>query len=298
MSIVNHKNNNKNKKRSASGGEPVQEKRSRWTLAPMSCRRPLWRNQAIVLDRTVGRDLSVVVVRPDDGDSENYLCVMHNFVRDNSKLQAYIDSAARVERHSTKSGYGRMPREQICYTHDGKPYQFSGTAHPTTQFPEHVKQMDLCIRNTFPTFGSSSLALAPHLQADTAADLLYSSKFPRGGSIAPHKDDENPDWAMVAIFSLGQTRWLRVRSERTKQFTNVELTHNSLVCMVGPTFQQRFTHQIDKLHAEEPVGTRHSLNIRYVDKRRRRSATTEPETKEEEEEEEEEEEDTTTTTTE
>jgi hypothetical protein len=53
-----------------------------------------------------------------------------------------------------------------------------------------------------------------------------------------------------------------VRSKETGAWTNVEMRHNSLLAMHGAEFQRRFTHQVDKLGASEPVGTRLSLNVR------------------------------------
>lgn len=97
----------------------------------------------------------------------------------------------------------------------------------------------------------------------SAVDICYDGTLERGGSIAAHKDDEE-DWGMVIVFSLGQTRYLRVRNDVTKEFVNVEMRHNSLVVMYGDTFQKMYTHQVDRLSPNEPIGTRLSLNVRYL----------------------------------
>jgi len=52
----------------------------------------------------------------------------------------------------------------------------------------------------------------------------------------------------------------------------VALTHNSLVAMHGRDFQRSFTHQIDKLSLNEPIGMRLSLNVRFHDDRDARTA--------------------------
>lgn len=72
-------------------------------------------------------------------------------------------------------------------------------------------------------------------------------------------------WGIVIIFSLGQTRWLRIRSKKHKsQWINVEMSHNSLLVMSGESFQQRYTHQVDKLTKHDIVGNRLSLNVRFT----------------------------------
>lgn len=100
----------------------------------------------------------------------------------------------------------------------------------------------------------------------SAVDICYDNSFERGGSISAHRDDEQ-EWGMVYIYSLGQTRYLRVRETsagHNGRWINIKLTHNSLAVMYGSTFQKSYTHQIDKLSSGEFVGTRLSLNVRYL----------------------------------
>ncbi len=37
-----------------------------------------------------------------------------------------------------------------------------------------------------------------------------------------------------------------------------------MLCILGKEFQNLYTHQVDKLMKDEPVGTRLSLNIRFT----------------------------------
>jgi alkylated DNA repair dioxygenase AlkB len=74
------------------------------------------------------------------------------------------------------------------------------------------------------------------------------------------------DWGLVLIFSLGQTRWFRIRrKEGDNQYYNIEMKHNSVLLMHGETFQQLYTHQVDKLSKSDAMYYRLSLNIRFLE---------------------------------
>lgn len=180
-------------------------------------------------------------------------------------IPKYVRKSSRIERYSpmcnTPGGKKPIPREQVCYREagDGKSYVYSGTKHETTEFPDFVK---ICIAHFIAKI-NTYIPDNKYVIPDTATDLIYSDKQERGGSIGAHKDDENPNWGMVFIFSLGQTRYLRIRKEGGA-YINVKLQHNTLAVMHGKTFQQIYTHQIDKLPATVEVKTRHSLNVRCI----------------------------------
>jgi alkylated DNA repair dioxygenase AlkB len=108
----------------------------------------------------------------------------------------------------------------------------------------------------------------PYREYDTATDLFYSDKQDRGGSISAHRDDENPKWGLVLNFSLGQTRYLRIRHDG-KFVATVAMPHNSLVCMYGKHFQRDYTHQVNKLKPGEEIHPRYSLNVRFTKEGRR-----------------------------
>lgn len=188
------------------------------------------------------------------------LVIVHD-VLNGDVLRDYTSATALVERRSGIAAFGhRTPRAEVAYTRDGKPYTYSGVRRYTTAFPDHVLRV-------LPLFMSSvDRYIADNLyrRHDTAVDICYAHTQVRGGSIGRHKDDENADWGLVVVYSLGQTRWLRVRRDTDGRFYNVALRHNSLVAMHGAAFQRNYTHQVDKLHADEGVGTRFSLNVRYL----------------------------------
>ncbi len=128
----------------------------------------------------------------------------------------------------------------------------------------------------------------PYTELSEGAMIAYTPEFARGGSVDWHRDKENPNWGLVAILTLGQTRYLRVRkhlanppkSSATKnkkkgkrtasdaegEIVNVMLPDNSLVFMYGARFQKHWEHAVHKLPNEENVGTRLSLNFRFTTK--------------------------------
>lgn len=193
-------------------------------------------------------------------DAVNSLLVVHN-VLDEDQLRAFMQKAPTVARFTGPSAFGHQkPRREICYTASGEPYRYSRKSHATVTYPAHVLAI-------VPPLLSATKRLIPENefeQLSNGVDIVYSAEFPRGGSVSTHRDDENAAWGLVLILSLGQSRWLRVKRDSDGQWFNVCLRHNSLVAMHGSSFQRQFTHQVDKLGANEPVGIRLSLNLRFL----------------------------------
>jgi hypothetical protein len=190
-------------------------------------------------------------------DDENSVLVVENLL-DKQALAEYLSCAVSVERKSGRSGFGVKPRQEICYSPTGDPYVYSRIKHPTKKYPDHV----LTLVDTATRAVEKLVGKHPYTVIDSGVDILYDDTFPRGGSIAAHKDDED-DWGMVIVYNLGQTRYLRVRRDEDKRWYNVATKHNSLVVMFGRTFQQLYTHQVDKLSEGEPIFPRLSLNVRF-----------------------------------
>jgi hypothetical protein len=221
-------------------------------ILDVPCRVPPFRGQEVKNEHGVYRM-----------DEENSIVLLHD-VLSPSEIKKYLTEASKVPRQSGRSGFGLKPRKEICYTPSGQPYVYSKISHRTIRYPLHVMEV-LAIIEPQVDEAITLTETSPsneYVELSSGVDIVYDSSFPRGGSIAAHSDDED-NWGLVVIFSLGQTRYLRVRSLETKQWCNIEMPHNSVVVMHGPSFQKRYTHQVDKLHKDEPVYTRLSLNVRY-----------------------------------
>lgn len=204
-------------------------------------------------------------------DDENFLIVLPNVLTDVERTK-YIDGASNVAR---KQGPGFMghntPRAEVCYTKNGDSYKYSGKKRYSTTYPKHVEWLSKkIIEKVGDIIQKNGKSENPYTCHDTSVDIIYNKQFKFGGSIGKHSDDEydktNPDkvWGLVAIYSLGQSRYLRVADKGpNRSYKNIELKDNSVIAMYGPSFQEKYTHQVDCLKENEKVGTRLSLNIRY-----------------------------------
>jgi alkylated DNA repair dioxygenase AlkB len=210
----------------------------------VSCKKPLFKNQKVIQEDTF---LEL--------EKDCLICAKYDVLTSDDRSQ-YIEKACLIERRSGMSGFGPKPRAEVCYTPNGETYRYSGKDHYTVEYPTHVKELIPKLLSQL-NIDSTSYTLS------NAVDIVYSNSFARGGSISAHKDDEK-NWSLVIIYSLGQTRWLRIRNDLTREYTNIELRDNSLVAMIGKDFQTKCTHQIDKLSMTEKVDIRLSLNIRFL----------------------------------
>lgn len=181
-------------------------------------------------------------------DDENKVILMNDII----DYQKYVDNIVNTYRVRGKTSYNYdKPRYEVCYTHDGTSYKYSNIDHYTTKFPQHI--LDL----------SNELLEKLNLNANLShcVDIHYSHEIVGGGSIAKHQDNEQ-NWNIVLIYSLGQSRILRISSDKNILF-NIKMKHNSLVAMIGSTFQQKYFHQVDKLTKKDTIGDRYSINFRY-----------------------------------
>ena len=177
-------------------------------------------------------------------------------------IRQYVHDAARVVRVSglTAGGYSKQRRDVTYYVEGEPAFSYSGQSHYSMPYPPHVLALVAMFRERIVEAHPAS---AVYTRLSHAIDVVYSNEFERGGSIGAHGDIGQPDWGLVIIFSLGQSRWLRVRHTASGEWTNVHMRANSLVAMCGARFQRAFTHQVDKLRMRDFVGTRLSLNVRY-----------------------------------
>ena len=176
------------------------------------------------------------------------------------ELETYRAAAAAVgDRVQGAAPFGhKTPRFEVAYTQDGTSYNYGKRKRSTANFPPHVLRILPLLRARFYEATGHDDYRCVYTASPTAVDIAYTSKLKRGGKISRHADDECDDWGLVFILSLGQTRWLRCRCNKTKAWVNVCLPDNSLVAMYGATFQQGWTHQVDELPNGAEVGERHS----------------------------------------
>lgn len=190
-------------------------------------------------------------------DKDNHVSLTLDILGDAS-LRSYIEEACKVERFTGDTAYGPKPRREVCYTTDGKAYRYSTVDHKTTKYPPHV----LAVVERLAAAAKLDFPESKYTQLSNGIDIAYSDEFKRGGSVSEHADKEG-DWGLVLVFSLGQSRWFRIRNVETGQRYNFLIPHNSLLAMHGETFQAKYLHSVDKLNEQERVGVRLSLNVRF-----------------------------------
>ncbi len=226
------------------------------TIVKMSCRKPRW----VTTENTITKSTTKVL-------GDNALIYIKNALSDDV-VRAYAKDAVAVKRVQGDAVFGhKKPRYEIFYTKSGEPYRYSKISHATTTYPKHVLDV---IREIEDVVASQGEDVLPNFgELDITGDILYDGTLKCGGRVAAHSDDERA-WPIVIIFSLGQTRYLRLKKIGGDEEINVEMEHNSVVVMAGDTFQATYTHRVDLLSPSESVGARLSLNIRYLPEQTKR----------------------------
>jgi hypothetical protein len=213
-----------------------------------------------------GKKILTSKIIDDDG---NMVLVFNNFLSTRERTE-YIKQAQSTLRKQGGSTLFKTPRIEVAYARGEENYNYSGVDRYTIPFPPNIINISDKIIKQVKTLKPDN----PYNQYDTGVDILYggkilesksSKKFGRGGSISFHSDDEK-DWGMVGVYSLGQTRLFRIKDYGGKGPTRfiIPLFDNSLVVMYGPTFQKKYYHGITKLSSKLKAGVRLSLNIRYI----------------------------------
>lgn len=221
-------------------------------VKPMGYQRPQTKKHQVWLEKTGIYDL----------DPKNSIVLIKNVLPD-VEVDKYLQGAADVERESGKSGFGYKPRIERCYTLTKAPLRYSGVAHKTSCYPEHVSAMMKQIKTSVDEMLERNGMRSKYNVLADGIDIVYDDTFPRGGSVAAHKDLMDK-YGRVDVVSFGQTRLMRVRRVSDKKIYNVEMPHNSVLVMYGDTFQEEYTHEVPKLREGEPVGARNSINVRYL----------------------------------
>ena len=92
--------------------------------------------------------------------------------------------------------------------------------------------------------------------------VYYSPELGNGGRRGKHQDNPTQPLTLVLIYSFGQDRKMTFYKDNKKVAT-IPLLDNSIVAMVGPTFQKVYHHQLDSIKSGEVAFDRYSFNTRY-----------------------------------
>jgi alkylated DNA repair dioxygenase AlkB len=93
---------------------------------------------------------------------------------------------------------------------------------------------------------------------ETEWNACFANYYPTGKDyISPHSDDEkcHVSGSTIVGVSFGATREFKVKPTTPSECPTgyvVSLPHNSIVAMVGETFQKRWTHEVPKSEQKQP----------------------------------------------
>ena len=107
-------------------------------------------------------------------------------------LDRFLEEAVEVERFTGGKGIMARPRREVCFTPRGEVISYHDNLHPTRPYPKHLKDV-------LPLLFDSFQILIPdnkYKKPSVAVDIIYSSEYPRGGSIGQHSDWEE-HWGLV-----------------------------------------------------------------------------------------------------
>ncbi len=183
--------------------------------------------------------------------------------KDGEVRKSYLESASKVKRQvKVPTAFGAvMPRAQALFHPKAEPYEFTNKVRKTqVPTPEMTELINQCLEILEKSLGIP----LPAKEIDQITDLYYGPKCAKqGGSIGDHSDDEG-DWPVVFTLSYGQTRHLVIKDKSTKKvLISVPMPDGSLIAMIGPSFQERYTHGIPYLPKTfSNVQPRISLTVR------------------------------------
>lgn len=92
--------------------------------------------------------------------------------------------------------------------------------------------------------------------------VYYSPDLGNGGRRGKHQDNPDQPLNLVLIYSFGQDRTMTFYKDN-KKVSTIQLLDNSIVAMVGPTFQKVYYHQLDSIKPNQLAFDRYSFNTRY-----------------------------------
>lgn len=232
-------------------------------LIPMTCEIPKWNSNQ---NTTISPNSDDQAIKLDE--KGNYLFFKSNVLTE-TQIANFLAKEKTQERTQVPFMNNMTPRFEINY---GDQYNYSGVVRPGIPHPEHIHELLEILKPTINSMIKEATNLDnPYTTLSNGISILYGPEAKiNGGALCMHKDNESLPgfhWGLIIIYSVGQTRWLRVKRDSDNQYYNIPTVDNSLIMMFGPTFQKPspdgYTHGIAQLSPKDNVGARLSLNIRF-----------------------------------
>jgi hypothetical protein len=172
-----------------------------------------------------------MVVQVEMLDYENMVLIFKNVLNDFS-MDFYQTYLMREKRENMLDSL-IIPRSSVKY---------KTTKYVKENYPPHIEYCkDEFLRLI------RSLVHCPWTMVDEAIDSEYGPNTPDGGYLKPSR---HPGYTCTMLFSVGQTRKFYVSEGKSNRVFHLE--HNSLICLIGPTLQEKYSHAIPPLLHEDP----------------------------------------------
>ena len=182
-------------------------------------------------------------------DGENQLILRRNCVFDGHDVLV-DDVKDRLISRPPIVIYGRpgqQNRDVGFFSDEVKSYNYSGQQMSSQPLGPQLQQL-----LSYVNFNSGS-----------SFNAVLVNRYNSGSDyIGAHSDNEHLDpQSGVVCLSIGARRTFRIRDKVTKQIlVDVDLPSGSVVAMIGPSFQSRYTHEIPV--QKKVTGVRYSFTLR------------------------------------
>jgi alkylated DNA repair dioxygenase AlkB len=181
-------------------------------------------------------------------DGENQLILRNNCIRGGDVFVADVKDRLILNPEIVIYGKkGRQNRDVGFFSDAVKSYNYSGQKMASQPLGPMLKQL-----LSYVNYHSGS-----------SFNAVLVNRYNSGTDyIGAHSDNEHLDpQSGVVCASVGATRKFRIRDKVTKQIlVDVGLPSGSIVCMIGPSFQSRYTHEIPV--EKKVTGVRYSFTLR------------------------------------
>ena len=192
-------------------------------------------------------------------DAANCIYFKKNVLAE-EKVKEFIQNCSEYQMKQYPAFYGNMMAyEEICFTPNGDAFRYAGKSRMSQKYPPFVLDFIEDIEK------STDLSINECYQLANSILIHYSPSIKHSGKLGYHSDKGHSAGDLIFIYSLGQTRNFLIRSKTsTCRPLYVQLPHNSVLAMIGSTFQDDFEHSLEELDSvKDEAHHRLSFNVRF-----------------------------------
>lgn len=183
---------------------------------------------------------------------QSYITTIPNALT-HSEILDFKELLATPMHQPTTTMFGHRPKFYDCTFDAGDQATVPNRGYYHKPMTEVVQNFALLLKE--------KIGGAP-LQFFNANIVHYAPELARSGGRGKHADNPGANLKLVIIYSMGQTRHLKIYLDN-RVVQTVTMSDNSITAMVGPMFQQTFKHAVSKLPPTITPLDRYSFNARF-----------------------------------